>query len=96
MTDQQHVETPDERLVRTRIELSSKPIGLMINIISVIAGTISLVVVVSVVIIAISGHIVPEVLSNWGGIILGFYFGQFITLMKDYMGIMQAADRQPR
>jgi hypothetical protein len=26
---------------------------------------------------------IPEVLSNWGGIILGFYFGSFTTFAKD-------------
>ena len=82
-------ETPDERLLRRRIELSSAPIGFMINAISLVAGLISLIVVMSVVVIAITGHAIPDVLSNWGGIILGFYFGQFISLVKDYMGVMQ-------
>lgn len=72
-----------------RIELSAAPIGRMINIISFIAGAISLIVVISVVIIALFGQPIPDVLSNWGGIILGFYFGQFINLVKDYMGVMQ-------
>ena len=76
-----------------RIELSAGPIGRMINIISIIAGVISLIVVSSVVVLAIlgKGDEIPEVLSNWGGIILGFYFGQFITLVKDYMGVIQSA-----
>lgn len=28
---------------------------------------------------------IPEVLSNWGGIILGFYFGSFTTFAKDFI-----------
>jgi hypothetical protein len=85
-----------ERLLLRRIELSAGPIGRMINIISLIAGAISLIVVLSVVAIAIIGQPIPEVLSNWGGIILGFYFGQFITLVKDYMGVLQTASAAPR
>ncbi|MBD1547519.1 hypothetical protein [Roseibium aggregatum] len=29
--------------------------------------------------------IIPDVLQNWGGIIVGFYFGTFVSLIKDYM-----------
>ena len=27
----------------------------------------------------------PEVLTNWGGIILGFYFGSFTSFAKDVL-----------
>jgi hypothetical protein len=27
---------------------------------------------------------VPETLTNWGGLIIGFYFGSFVTLLKDW------------
>lgn len=27
---------------------------------------------------------VPETLQNWGGLIIGFYFGTFMTLLKDW------------
>ena len=30
---------------------------------------------------------VPDVLRDWGGLILGFYFGSFIGLIKDWFGI---------
>lgn len=72
-----------------RVELSASYVGRMINIISLIAGLISLVVVGSVTLIAVTGGVVPDVLSNWGGVILGFYFGQFVNLVKDYMGILE-------
>ncbi|MBD3664629.1 hypothetical protein [Sulfitobacter aestuariivivens] len=26
----------------------------------------------------------PETLNNWGGLIIGFYFGSFISLLKDW------------
>jgi len=28
---------------------------------------------------------IPAVLENWGGVIVGFYFGAFITLIKDFI-----------
>ncbi len=27
---------------------------------------------------------IPTTLQNWGGLIIGFYFGSFITLLKDW------------
>ena len=27
---------------------------------------------------------VPDALTNWGGLIIGFYFGSFVTLLKDW------------
>ncbi|SED49020.1 hypothetical protein SAMN05519104_3656 [Rhizobiales bacterium GAS188] len=82
-------ESQVQQLLLRRAELSAKSIGFMINAISMIAGLISIVVVGSVVVLAWSGKVIPEVLANWGGIILGFYFGQFINLVKDYMGVLQ-------
>ena len=75
-------------LVR-RIELSATAMGWMINVISLIAGIISLIVILGVVVMAFSGKVIPEVLSNWGGIILGFYFGSFLSFVKDYMTVLQ-------
>lgn len=85
--------TPTEKLLMRRIELSAAPIGRMINIISFIAGVIAVAVIGSVITLAIIGKDIPDQLSNWGGIILGFYFGQFINLVKDYTGIIQTGTR---
>jgi hypothetical protein len=97
--------TPQEmeyNLTRMRIENSSAYVGRMIWLITAVAGLISVVVVVSVVIIAIVGITqgnreieIPDVLSNWGGIILGFYFGQFVNLVKDFMGIVSGTSLPP-
>jgi hypothetical protein len=78
-----------EQLSLKRIERSTTSIGWMINMIIIVAGLISLIVVGGVVFIALSGNPIPEILGNWGGIILGFYFGQFITLVKDYITVVQ-------
>lgn len=31
-----------------------------------------------------AGYEIPDVLQNWGGLIIGFYFGSFISLLKDW------------
>lgn len=82
-------ESPAENLALKRIELSAKPIGILINLISIVAGLISVVVIVSVVVLALSSKAIPPELTNWGGIILGFYFGQYLSLVRDYMGVIQ-------
>ena|SRR5271166_1916791 len=79
----------ERNIILRRVELSAKPIGWMINFISAVAGIISLIVILGVVGMAFFGKAIPDVLSNWGGIILGFYFGSFLTLVKDYMGVLQ-------
>jgi hypothetical protein len=84
----------DRQIQMNRIQMFEQGVGKLIWIITLIAGAISIVVVVSVVAIAIIAMYtggkpeIPEVLSNWGGIILGLYFGQFVTLLKDYMGVI--------
>jgi hypothetical protein len=85
-------ETPHSGAVAElkRIEASATYIGWMITIISGIAGVISIIVVIGVVYLGLNGKPIPPELTNWGGIILGFYFGQFVTLVKDYMGIIKS------
>lgn len=89
MTDASVAESSATREIELkRIETSSKYIGNMILIITAVSGAIALVVVVGVIVLAFRGVETPDVLSNWGGVILGFYFGQFVSLVKDYMGIV--------
>lgn len=35
---------------------------------------------------------IPELFTNWGGVIIGFYFGTFATMMKDWLGSGTDAD----
>lgn len=57
----------------------------------IISGAISLLVIGGVIVITLVNAFgdqeitVPSVLENWGGIIVGFYFGSFLGLIKDYM-----------
>jgi hypothetical protein len=63
-------------------------IGRLIIMGNVISGAIGLIIILSVVIISMlsegGGAAVPKVLENWGGIVIGFYFGTFMGLVKDY------------
>lgn len=34
----------------------------------------------------ISTDTTPTILENWGGLIIGFYFGTFVGLLKDWLG----------
>lgn len=70
----------------TRARLSAGPIGFMLNVMTAIGGIISVIVIGGVIVLSLNGSPIPSELSNWGGIILGFYFGQMISLVKDYMG----------
>ncbi len=49
---------------------------------SVFAGLIALTVIVGVVFLSARDGNVPDVLKNWGGIIIGFFFGQFFSLVQ--------------
>src|SRR5262249_23196722 len=67
----------------------------MIRFSTVIAGMIAMAVILSAIGIAIiqvvkdknpNDFVMPDVLRDWGGVILGFYYGQFVTVLKDFMG----------
>ncbi|GAH45191.1 unnamed protein product, partial [marine sediment metagenome] len=54
---------------------------------TIVASIISLVIVLSVAYfkIFLPSFAIPEVFTNWGGLIIGFYFGSFIGLVKDLL-----------
>lgn len=35
---------------------------------------------------------IPEVFTNWGGLIIGFYFGSFVGLLKDLLRIFRTEE----
>ena len=84
----------EERLREKRIAASAQFVGWLITVMGATAGVISVIVILSVIYIAAQGQTIPPELSNWGGIILGFYFGQFVNLLKDYMGVADASVRK--
>lgn len=38
---------------------------------------------------------IPAALENWGGLIIGFYFGSFMTLIKDWSGVQAGSAGAP-
>jgi hypothetical protein len=78
-------------------ESAGENIGFILKTTNIIAGLIAIGIVGSVVGLTLSGTPVPQDLSNWGGVVLGFYFGQFISLLKDYITVVyQAPDTSDR
>jgi hypothetical protein len=65
-------------------ERSRTVIAIVIGVGTIISAVIALAIIVSVVLLSLYKQPVPPVLENWGGIILGFYFGQFLSIVKDY------------
>ena len=58
---------------------------------TVVSSLLSLIIIITVAYFKIwqPEFPIPEVLNNWGGIILGFYFGSFLGLLKDWLRIAQ-------
>lgn len=52
----------------------------------IVASIIALTVIAVVVALPVvnPAYKVPDTLQNWGGLIIGFYFGTFMTLLKDW------------
>ena len=50
-----------------------------------VSALLAVAIVIAVIAIEVSGAQAPSILESWGGIIIGFYFGQFASFMKDYL-----------
>ncbi|MER8675335.1 MULTISPECIES: hypothetical protein [unclassified Mesorhizobium] len=49
----------------------------------VLSGTIALAVIISIIALSFQGKQIPQILGNFGGVIIGFFFGQFASFVKD-------------
>ena len=64
----------------------------------VVSGLIAVLIVTSVIILSVIAAFygpdvkIPSVLENWGGVVVGFYFGTFVSLIKDYMGLKSTSN----
>ncbi|SIT14639.1 hypothetical protein SAMN05421759_1216 [Roseivivax lentus] len=78
------VPRPDIRTTRVGLDQSSKRFVVFcaVSVSSIIA--LAVIGVVALMPLLAPGYEVPETLANWGGLIIGFYFGSFITLLKDW------------
>lgn len=64
-------------------------IRFLIITMTIVSSIISLIIVLTVAYfkIFLPEFPIPEILTNWGGLIIGFYFGSFIGLVKDLLKI---------
>lgn len=50
-----------------------------------VSSIIALVVIIATALTPYTDYSAPPVLENWGGLIIGFYFGTFVGLLKDWL-----------
>ena len=71
-------------------ERRDKAHQLVIMIMVVVASTIALATIIAAILHPyISTLKTPSILENWGGLIIGFYFGSFAGILKEWIGSRQ-------
>ena len=50
-----------------------------------IASLIALAIIGSAIVLPFTSYGTPDEIKNWGGLIIGFYFGSFVGLLKDWL-----------
>jgi uncharacterized membrane protein AbrB (regulator of aidB expression) len=60
----------------------------------ILGGFIALVVILSIVVLSFLNKPIPNVLDHFGGVIIGFFFGQFASFIKDAL-LPQPKDTSP-
>lgn len=69
-----------------------------IAIIVIIASTSSIIAIVTIVAGVVFPYVTnlstPPVIKDWGGLIIGFYFGTFSTVLKDWLGVASSTSSQ--
>ncbi len=68
------------------VGLDQKTKRFVVYVTVIVTSIIALVIILTVAFMPIwrQGYTIPETLQNWGGLIIGFYFGSFISLLKDW------------
>gem|GEM_PF-6465040 len=65
----------------------SKTISFMLGLGSAISGILALVIICVPIIgpLFIENYVPPKFIENWGGVIIGFYFGSFISQISNFL-----------
>ena len=67
-------------------EASERLRNLILLVIVVVASLIAIATIAAALIHPyISPRATPDILENWGGLIIGFYFGSFASILKDWI-----------
>lgn len=83
----------------SNVGLDQKTKSFVVYVTVIVASIIALAVILVVTLLPIfwPAKDLPETLTNWGGLIIGFYFGSFVTLLKDWsresVEVIEASDR---
>lgn len=74
------------RIIPSSVGLDQGTKRFVIYVTVIVASIIALTVIAVVVALPVvnPAYKVPDTLQNWGGLIIGFYFGTFLTLLKDW------------
>jgi len=62
---------------------------------SAISGILAVMIIFGVVWTAIVLGKVPDVLANWGGVIIGFFFGQFFSFVRGVLNFPEPSTSSP-
>lgn len=75
-----------QRVIPSSVGLEQGTKKFVVYITVIVASIIALTVIAVVAFLPLfnPAYKVPETLQNWGGLIIGFYFGTFMTLLKDW------------
>lgn len=66
--------------------MADRAAAFVIMFTTVVSGLMaSIVICVPVVVSAFEPYTFPDAVKDWGGVIVGFYFGSFTTFMLEYM-----------
>lgn len=66
------------------LEQGTKKFVIYVSVIVASLIALCVIFVVALMPIFMTGFSIPDTLKNWGGLIIGFYFGSFISLLKDW------------
>ncbi len=70
----------------THVGLDQTTKRFVVYVTVIVSSLIALLIITTVAFMPVfrQGYTIPETLQNWGGLIIGFYFGSFVSLLKDW------------
>lgn len=70
----------------SHVGLDQKTKRFVVYVTVIVSSLIALIIIATVAFMPVfrQGYDIPETLQNWGGLIIGFYFGSFLSLLKDW------------
>ena len=78
--------------------VSERSISFVLYYGTIISGVLALVIVVVPIVapIWVNEYNVPDTVENWGGVVLGFYFGSFISQVASFVRSVNRPNERSR